>query len=351
MFNFFKKKKDTQPEATEPTKFTPDIAESAAAIEAPPSPTGWFSTLKQRLQKTRANWIPKLRSLFRLGTLLDEEFYESLEHILLQADVGVDTSDFLIAQLKAKDPQSPAEALNILQNALVDILVPYTAPLTIPRGQGPFVILLVGVNGNGKTTTAAKLAYWCQQQGHSVMLAAGDTFRAAAVAQLSQWAERLNVPMISQGQGADSAAVIFDALQSATAKGIDVLIADTAGRLHTRHDLMQELDKVQRVLKKLNPDAPHEIMLVLDANTGQNAITQVRSFHDKLNINSLCFSKLDGTAKGGAMFAIAQQCKLPIRFIGVGEQPGDLQPFDAHEFVSALLSMDTTEQQEAQEES
>ncbi|WP_338040184.1 signal recognition particle-docking protein FtsY [Methylocucumis oryzae] len=260
------------------------------------------------------------------------------------ADLGIQVATDIIQRLKqllTKDQLTDAELLkHTLKQELLSILIPCSQPLVIPNSDKPFVILVVGVNGVGKTTTIGKLAKRLQNQGHSVMLAAGDTFRAAAVEQLQTWGERNNVLVIAQQTGADSASVIFDGLQSAQAKGIDVLIADTAGRLHTKSNLMDELKKVKRIMNKLDETAPHEVLLVLDAGTGQNALSQARIFNEAIGLTGLALTKLDGTAKGGVIFALAGQTGIPIRFIGIGEGIDDLQDFNAEAFVDALFERD-----------
>ncbi len=338
---------------------TQSIAEPAQTVEniPPPSPkeriqelekpkkTGFFARLKQGLSKTRQNFTDSLASLVLGRKEIDDDLLDELEMILLTADVGIDATDKIIKSLTAqvsrkalKDPEALIEAL---KNQLEDILTPVTQPLKIDehlaKQGGPFVILMVGINGVGKTTTIGKLAKKYQLEGKSVMLAAGDTFRAAAVEQLQTWGERNNVPVIAQKTGADSAAVLFDAIQSAKAKKIDVLIADTAGRLHTQSNLMEELKKVTRVMGKVDETAPHEVMLVIDAGTGQNALNQAQQFKEAVGVSGITLTKLDGTAKGGIVFALAEQSQIPIRFIGVGESIDDLRPFDSKAFTQALF--------------
>ena len=305
------------------------------------SEAGFFSKLKRGLSRTKENLGSGFVSLFR-GKTIDEELFEELETQLLLADVGVDTTNKIIKHLTEtadRKQLKDAEALyQLLKNQMTDILSHVDKPLKPHKETGPFVILMVGVNGVGKTTTIGKMAKQFQQQGKKVMLAAGDTFRAAAVEQLQVWGERNNIPVVAQQTGSDSASVLFDALQSAQARNIDVLIADTAGRLQNKAHLMEELKKVLRVMKKINPDAPHEIMLTLDAGTGQNAVSQTKLFHQAVGLTGLCLTKLDGTAKGGVIFAIADQFSIPIRYIGVGEGIDDLRPFNSHTFVEALFS-------------
>ena len=296
--------------------------------------------LSQKLSKTRNSFADGLRNLFLGKKTVDEDLLDALETQLLLADVGVDVCQQIMESLKKnisrKSADDPNAVQSLLKQNLEDIVTPCEQALTI-EAQAPFVILVVGVNGAGKTTTIGKLARYFQTTGKSVMLAAGDTFRAAAVEQLKTWGDRNKVAVVAQGTGADSASVIYDALQSAKAKGIDVLIADTAGRLHTQEGLMNELSKIKRVLKKLDDKAPHETLLVVDGGTGQNAIKQTQEFNRAVDLSGLAITKLDGTAKGGVLFALAHRFKLPIRFIGVGEQVEDLRPFIAKDFVAALL--------------
>lgn len=269
------------------------------------------------------------------------EIIMEIEDALIMADVGLETTDKLITRLNAliDETKPPVDVPLLLGQCIFEILQPCNQPMLLGRIK-PFSILVVGVNGAGKTTTIGKLARRLKKNRKSVMLAAGDTFRAAAVEQLITWGERNDIPIISQATGADSASVIFDALESAKARNIDVLIADTAGRLHTQNDLMTELEKVKRVMTKIDADAPHETLLVLDASMGQNALKQAKEFHQSMNVTGLCITKLDGTAKGGVVLAIADQLALPIRYIGVGESIEDLQVFDAKEFSSALVGCD-----------
>jgi fused signal recognition particle receptor len=290
-------------------------------------------------EQAKPSWLGRLRrlsTLFKSSPTLSESYLEELETALLMADVGVDTTEHILQRLK-KDKVD-------LKQIVTDILSPCEQSLTITDEHKPFVILMIGMNGAGKTTTIGKLAHLFQAQGKSVMLAAGDTFRAAAVQQLQAWGEKNNIPVIMQQTGADSASVIYDAVQSATAKNIDILIADTAGRLHTQQGLMAELAKVKRVIQKLNPSAPHETMLVLDASIGQNALEQAKQFHEAIGLTGISMTKLDGTAKGGILFAIAQELKLPFRFIGTGEGIEDLQAFDRQTFIEAIFPNDTKEE-------
>ena len=314
----------------------------SAARDETEKPSGLFASLRQRLSKTRATLTGGLADLLLGKKQIDDDLLEQLEDQLLMADVGMQATAKITARLTEKLGRSELKDSDSLYDALkktmTDILEPCAVPLTIDRGPKPFVILMVGVNGAGKTTTVGKLAQQFKAQGLKVMLAAGDTFRAAAVEQLQSWGDRLELPVIKQGQGADSASVIFDALRSAQARGIDVLIADTAGRLHTQVNLMDELEKIKRVMAKLDPEAPHETLLVLDAVTGQNALAQASNFRDAVGISGIVLTKLDGTAKGGMIFNVAEQLRTPIRFIGVGESVEDLRPFDNEEFVDALLA-------------
>ena len=312
--------------------------------EPEPEPErGFFARLKQGLKKTSQNLGGGIFSLFR-GKKIDDELFEELETHLLLADVGVDTTTKIIDSLTAsasRNQLKDAEALyDLLKVELKKIIEPVNQPLVIPEGKGPYVILMVGVNGVGKTTTIGKLAKQFQAEGKSVMLAAGDTFRAAAVEQLQVWGERNNIPVVAQHTGADSASVIFDAISSAKTKGVDVLIADTAGRLQNKDHLMEELKKVVRVMKKLDENAPHEVMLTLDAGTGQNALSQTNLFDKAVGLTGLTLTKLDGTAKGGVVFAIADKHNIPIRYLGVGEGIDDLRPFKGDDFIDALFSHD-----------
>lgn len=319
MFNLFKKKPEETPEAA--------------------SGPSWTERLKQGLTRSRAQLGSQLGGLFG-GGKIDESVYEELETILLTADVGVGATAALLEQVRGRvKRQSLTDTIQLreaLQQSLIELLEPLAQPLDV-NGSKPYVIMLAGVNGAGKTTTIGKLAWQLQAQGKSVLIAAGDTFRAAAREQLQEWGDRNNVHVVSQ-TGGDPAAVIFDAVNSARARGIDVVLADTAGRLPTQLNLMQEIQKIQRVINKALPGAPHEILLVLDANTGQNAISQVKAFDDALGVTGLALTKLDGTARGGVIAAIAQARPIPIRFIGIGEKIDDLRPFDAREFVEALFS-------------
>jgi len=304
-----------------------------------PGQGGWLERLRQGLSKTRRALSGRLVALFTPGRALDEEFYEELENALIGADVGVAATQHLLDALRARARRENIADAAALKDSLKAALLDLLAPLAMPLDTGehkPFVIMLAGVNGSGKTTSIGKLAHFFQAQGKSVLLAAGDTFRAAAREQLIAWGERNNVAVITQRSG-DAAAVVFDAVNAAVARGADVVLADTAGRLPTQLHLMEEIKKVKRVIEKALPGAPHEVLLVLDANTGQNALAQVRAFDAALSVTGLILTKLDGTAKGGIIAAIARERPIPVRFIGVGEGIDDLRPFDANEFVAALL--------------
>lgn len=342
MFGFGKKKGQAVPSpAPGPAGDSVSKSRPMTASESPAEHRGLFSRLRERLSRTRAQLGAGLSDIFLGRKRIDDELLEELESLLLTADLGVDATTRIIADLthrvKRESLADPQTLLAALRGDLRQILTAAQTPVRQPASGRPQVILMVGVNGAGKTTTIGKLAKRLQEEGNTVMLAAGDTFRAAAVEQLLAWGERNRVPVIAQQSGADSASVVFDALQAATARGVDVLIADTAGRLHTKTNLMDELVKIARVLKKLDPDAPHEVMLVVDATTGQNALSQAVQFHRALGLTGITLTKLDGTAKGGIVFAIADRLRVPIRFIGVGEGIDDLRPFDADEFLGALL--------------
>jgi len=303
------------------------------------SRSGWLERLRQGLSKTRDTLGGRLSALFGPGRALDESFYEDLETALISADVGVAATENLLDALRARARRERIADAGALRQALHAALLELLAPIAVPLdvdGHRPFVIMLAGVNGSGKTTSIGKLAHYLQARGKSVLLAAGDTFRAAAREQLIAWGERNNVTVITQQSG-DAAAVIYDAVNAAVARGTDVVLADTAGRLPTQLHLMEEIKKVKRVIDKALPGAPHEVLLVLDANTGQNTLAQVRAFDAALGVTGLVLTKLDGTAKGGIIAAIARECPVPLRFIGVGEGLDDLRPFDAEEFVAALL--------------
>ncbi|WP_313064065.1 signal recognition particle-docking protein FtsY [Atlantibacter hermannii] len=315
----------------------PDVA---MPVQEKPTKEGFFARLKRSLIKTKENLGSGFISLFR-GKKIDDDLFEELEEQLLIADVGVETTRRIITNLTegaSRKQLRDAEALyGLLKEEMGEILAKVDEPLNI-EGKTPFVILMVGVNGVGKTTTIGKLARQFEQQGKSVMLAAGDTFRAAAVEQLQVWGQRNNIPVVAQHTGADSASVIFDAIQAAKARNVDVLIADTAGRLQNKSHLMEELKKIVRVMKKLDEEAPHEIMLTIDASTGQNAISQAKLFHEAVGLTGITLTKLDGTAKGGVIFSVADQFGIPIRYIGVGEQISDLRPFNAGDFIEALFA-------------
>ena len=314
--------------------------EEIAQEQEKPTKEGFFARLKRSLLKTKENLGSGFISLFR-GKKIDDDLFEELEEQLLIADVGMDTTRKIINNLTegaSRKQLRDAEALyGLLKEEMGEILAKVDEPLNI-EGKTPFVILMVGVNGVGKTTTIGKMARQFEQQGKSVMLAAGDTFRAAAVEQLQVWGQRNNIPVIAQHTGADSASVIFDAIQAAKARNVDVLIADTAGRLQNKSHLMEELKKIVRVMKKLDEDAPHEVMLTLDASTGQNAVSQAKLFNEAVGLTGITLTKLDGTAKGGVIFSIADQFSIPIRYIGVGERIEDLRPFNAGDFIEALFA-------------
>ncbi|MYM61449.1 signal recognition particle-docking protein FtsY [Vibrio sp. OCN044] len=311
------------------------------AVEQQKPTESFFVRLKRSLARTKANIGAGFFGLFK-GKQIDDELFEELEEQLLIADVGMDTTLKIIDNLTEKASRQElkdGEALyGLLKEEMAGILASVEKPLEIETDKTPYVILMVGVNGVGKTTTIGKLAKQFQAQGKKVMLAAGDTFRAAAVEQLQVWGERNQVPVVAQHTGADSASVIYDAIESAKAKGFDVVIADTAGRLQNKANLMEELRKIVRVMKKVDDTAPHEVMLTLDAGTGQNAISQAKLFSDVAPLTGITLTKLDGTAKGGVIFALADQFQIPIRYIGVGENIDDLRPFETQEFIDALFS-------------
>ncbi|EPR7550313.1 signal recognition particle-docking protein FtsY [Vibrio fluvialis] len=320
------------------------VAAQPERIQEQEKPTeSFFARLKRSLSRTKANIGAGFFGLFK-GKKIDDDLFEELEEQLLVADVGMDTTLKIIESLTEKSSRQQlrdGEALyGLLKEEMAEILSKVEQPLVVDSSKTPFVILMVGVNGVGKTTTIGKLAKQFQAQGKKVMLAAGDTFRAAAVEQLQIWGERNNVPVIAQHTGADSASVIYDAIEAAKARGVDVVIADTAGRLQNKANLMEELRKIVRVMKKIDDSAPHEIMLTLDAGTGQNAISQAKLFSDVAPLTGITLTKLDGTAKGGVIFAIADQFQIPIRYIGVGEGIDDLRPFATQEFIDALFSRD-----------
>jgi fused signal recognition particle receptor len=333
MFNILKRKKPTDPEVSTPQP------------ENTPEKTGFFARLKAGLAKTRSSFTNGIANLILGKKHLDDEVLGLIETQLLTADVGIDATQQLIEhltqKLARKELNDTAAALLCLQNDMKAILQPCQQALNAESEKKPFVILVVGINGSGKTTTIGKLAKHLQATDKKVMLAAGDTFRAAAIEQLQIWGERNHIPVIAQQPGADTAAVIYDAMESAKARNMDILIADTAGRLHTQTNLMEELKKVKRVLAKIDPTAPHETLLILDASIGQNALNQAKQFNEAIGITGIALTKLDGTAKGGIIFAIAKQLNIPIRFIGVGEGIDDLRSFDADEFVSALFEKES----------
>ena len=303
-----------------------------------------YSRLKRGLAKTRDILNTDVMDLVQGIQEIDEDQLGQFEDQLMMADVGIEATQYisnhLVETMKNKKMYSSEDIYDALQTSMKSILKESEQPLVVEPAKKPFVILMTGINGAGKTTTIGKMAQQFKDEGLSVMLAAGDTFRSAAVEQLQEWGKRLDIPVITQGRGADAASVIYDALQSAQSRKIDVLIADTAGRLHTQDNLMNELKKIKRVLGKLDPSAPHETMLVLDAGTGQNALFQAKHFNEAIGISGITLTKLDGTAKGGIIFSIAQQLKLPIRYIGVGESARDLRVFNSDEFITALLAHD-----------
>ena len=328
---------------SEDTVFFQDGTEDAP--EATTEKKGFFSRLATGLSKTRSGFSDGVANLLLGKKEIDDDLLEDLETQLVMADVGVEATREIMAKLTERVGRKELTDSDALFEALIkelqDILAPCEQPLVIESSKKPYVILMVGINGVGKTTTIGKLAKQFQAKGKTVMLAAGDTFRAAAVEQLQVWGERNNVPVVAQHTGADSASVLYDAVEAATARGVDILIADTAGRLHTKDNLMGELEKVVRVMKKIDADAPHEVMLVLDAGTGQNALNQAIQFQKCVGVTGLTLTKLDGTAKGGVIFALAKQLGLPVRFIGIGEGINDLRPFDANDFTRALFDKES----------
>ncbi|WP_237059639.1 signal recognition particle-docking protein FtsY [Microbulbifer sediminum] len=333
------------PEVTEPPPAAPTPEPVEAGDQAGKGEkVGFFARIRRGLSRTSNQFAEGMGNLFLGAKEIDDELLEELETQLLMADVGMDATTEIVDRLTdrvSRRELNDGEALyQALQEELAELLDSVEAPLAVDTAKRPFVILVVGVNGVGKTTTIGKLAHRYLNEGKSVMLAAGDTFRAAAVEQLQVWGERHRVPVVAQHTGADSASVIYDAVQSAQSRGVDVVIADTAGRLHTKSNLMEELSKVRRVMGKLDQSAPHEVLLVLDAGTGQNAISQAEQFRDAAGVTGMVLTKLDGTAKGGVIFALAQRFGIPVRFIGVGEQAEDLQPFHAKDFVAALFRRD-----------
>jgi fused signal recognition particle receptor len=334
---------EVQPEVEQPAPVAPEEAESSEPEEsgAKPAAGGFFSRIKKGLTRTSSHFTEGMGNLILGAKVIDDELIDEIEAQLLVADVGMEATDEIIDVLTEgvtrKQLSSPEALYAALREQMAALLEPVESPLEIDTTKEPYVILVVGVNGVGKTTTIGKLAKRLQRDGKKVMLAAGDTFRAAAVEQLQVWGERNQVPVIAQHTGADSASVIFDAIQAAKSRGLDVVIADTAGRLHNKDHLMEELAKVRRVMGKLDDSAPHEVLLVLDAGTGQNAVSQARHFIDTAGVTGLVLTKLDGTAKGGVVFALSKTFNLPVRFIGVGETVDDLQPFKAKPFVEALF--------------
>ena len=321
-------------------------AESKVAAEAHSAEDGGlYSRFRRGLSRTGGHFSNGLGTLFLGRKVIDGEVLEALEDQLLTADVGIEATQRIVSaiteRISRKELSDGAAVMAATKSALLDILTPCEQPL-VTDNQTPFVILVVGVNGAGKTTTIGKLAHGFKAQGKQVMLAAGDTFRAAAVEQLQAWGARNEVPVIAQHTGADSASVLFDALQAANARGVDILLADTAGRLQNKSHLMDELEKVVRVMQKVDPQAPHETLLVLDAGTGQNAVSQAEEFDKAVGVSGIALSKLDGTARGGVIFAIAQKLARPIRFVGIGEGMTDLQPFDANAFVDALFESESS---------
>jgi fused signal recognition particle receptor len=338
MFSFLKKK------GSDEAQKAVESVESAApqSVAEPAEKQGFFSRLKEKLSRTSASITEGVTSLVLGKKKIDADVLDELETQLLTADVGVEATMEIIADLTGRMKRNQLDDVDALFAALrenmLGILKPVSTPLVMNVEQGPYVILMVGINGAGKTTTIGKLAKRFQSEGKSVMLAAGDTFRAAAVEQLQTWGERNGVHVIAQQRAADPAAVMFDAVAAAKARGIDVLIADTAGRLHTQSNLMEELKKIKRVMGKIDPNTPHEVLLVLDGGIGQNAVVQAEQFHKAVGVTGLALTKLDGTAKGGVIFAIAKKLGLPIRFIGVGEGIDDLRDFNSEEFVDALLA-------------
>jgi len=334
-----------QAKETNETKQSSDTSTQAIATPEETPKKGLFQRLKSGLSKTGSSLTEGMSSLVLGKKKIDDDVLEELETRLLMADVGMEATQRIISDLTQRSSRNELADVDALMAALKDemteILRPVAKSIEINPAHNPTVILLVGINGAGKTTTIGKLAKKYQNDGKSVMLAAGDTFRAAAVEQLQVWGERNQIPVIAQGTGADSASVIYDAMESAKARNVDVLLADTAGRLHTQTNLMEELKKIKRVMQKIDADAPHEIMLIVDASIGQNALAQAKEFHDALGLTGISVTKLDGTAKGGILFAIAEQTGIPVRFIGVGESINDLQEFDAEKFTQALLGAQT----------
>jgi len=344
MFGFGKKK---SPDSSSSSEFSDNRPEDDVQLAQKPTKGGIFSSLKRGLSRTQHILGTDIRDLIKLKREIDDDLLEEIEEQLLVADLGVEATHHIINDLTqrvSRNQLSDGDALlEALHEDMYQLLEPVSQPLQIDEDCSPYVILVVGINGAGKTTTIGKLAKRFQNEGKKVMLAAGDTFRAAAVEQLQVWGERNQIPVIAQQSGADSASVIFDAVSAAKARNIDILIADTAGRLHTQSNLMEELKKVRRVIGKVDESAPHEVLLVLDAGTGQNAVNQAEQFHEAVGVSGVALTKLDGTAKGGIIFAIAKRLGLPIRYIGVGEGIDDLQEFNARAFIKALFESDNYE--------
>jgi fused signal recognition particle receptor len=336
MFDFLKRKK-TLEAANQPVLDSP-----SSRPQQDTESLGLFNRLKQGLSKTRTSLTNKISALFLGKKELNVDLLNEIEMILLTADVGIETTEQLIQHLTkqlARNELNNADiAIQALKKEMRHILQPCYIPLSIPAHIKPYVILVIGINGSGKTTTIGKLAFQFTQNHKKVMLAAGDTFRAAAIEQLQIWGQRNHIPVIAQQAGADTAAVIYDSMEAAKARGVDILLADTAGRLHTQAHLMNELQKIKRVIKKMDETAPHETLIVLDATLGQNALNQVKQFNDAIGVTGIALTKLDGTAKGGIIFTIAKQTGIPIRYIGIGENIDDLRPFNADEFIDALFT-------------
>nr|WP_325148066.1 signal recognition particle-docking protein FtsY [Fangia hongkongensis] len=334
---------------TETESFTAPVSDTQPSndqevAETPKEKTSLLSRLKFGLKKTRSKLSGGIGELLLGKKIIDEDLIDEIEMQLLTADVGIEATEEVMEAIRNKVSRNELQTMDaltsLLKEKLSDIITPCQQPLIIDTSKKPFVILMVGINGAGKTTTIGKLAKQFEQQGKSVILAAGDTFRAAAVEQLQVWGDRNNIPVIAQHTGADSASVIFDAVEAAKSRGIDIVIADTAGRLHTKSNLMEELKKVARVMGKLDQSAPHEVMLVLDAGTGQNAIMQAEEFNKTIPVTGIALTKMDGTAKGGVIFAIAKRLKTPIRYIGIGEKIDDLRTFQSKDFIDALFTQD-----------
>lgn len=346
MFDFLKRKKNkdetSENEQLGAAQKSETSSEISSLAKSDKAKNGLFHGLKQGLAKTRAKLTNGVANLFLGKKELTPDLLNEIEMLLLSADLGVETTEQLIQNLTEKlsrqELKNTEAAFHSLQDEMKKILRPYAKPLILPNEIQPFVILVVGINGSGKTTTIGKLTHFIKAQNKNVLLAAGDTFRAAAIEQLQVWGERNQVAVIAQQPHADTAAVIYDAMEAAKARKMDVLIADTAGRLHTQTNLMTELQKVNRVLRKIDPTAPHETLIILDATLGQNTLTQVKQFNEALGVSGIVLTKLDGTAKGGIVFSVVQQTKIPIRFIGIGESIEDLRPFDADAFVDALFN-------------